>query len=108
MKTELSYVEISRIHSYVENMGVEFYDVQLEIVDHIASAIETEINRDPKRPFRDLFDSTLARFDNFETIVEEKQKQVIRQYNRYFRDCLISFFKWPKVLFTAVFLIVTY
>jgi hypothetical protein len=108
MKTELSYVEISRIHSYVEGMGVEFYDVQLEIVDHIASVIETEMNLNPKRPFRALFDSTLASFDDFDIIVEEKQKQVLRQYNRYFRDCLVSFFKLPKVLFTAVFLIVTY
>lgn len=102
MKKELSYVDISRIHSYVEGMGVEFYDVQVEIVDHIASVIEEQMMTNPEKPFKELFDSTLSKFTGFDGLVNEKRRQVARQYNRYVLQSLKSFFSWPKIIFTIL------
>lgn len=102
MRKELSYVDISRIHSYVEGMGVEFYDVQVEIVDHIASVIEEQLNMNPEKPFKEIFDTTLAKFTGFDGLVNEKCHQVARQYNRYVFQSLKSFFSWPKIIFTLL------
>ncbi|MEI7586624.1 hypothetical protein [Runella sp.] len=104
MKKELSYVDISRIHSYVEGMGVEFYDVQVEIVDHIASVIEEQMTIKPE----ELFDSTLSKFTGFDGLVNEKRRQVARQYDRYIIQSLKSFFSWPKVIFTLLLLWLIY
>lgn len=104
MKKELSYVDISRIHSYVEGMGVEFYDVQVEIVDHIASVIEEQMTIKPE----ELFDSTLSKFTGFDGLVNEKRRQVARQYDRYIIQSLKSFFNWPKVIFTLLLLWLIY
>ncbi len=108
MKRELTYTDVSRIQSYVENMGVDFYDVQVEIVDHIASAIEEQLILFPERSFQEVFDSTLASFDNLSPLVHEKLQQVTRQYNRYFRKSIFDFFKWPRVVFAIVLLGVIY
>jgi hypothetical protein len=102
MKTELSYIEISRIHSYVEGMGVEFYDVQVEIVDHIASVMEEQMMTNPEKPFKEIFDSTLSKFTDFDGLVNEKRYQVARQYNRYVLQSLKSFVSWPKIIFTLL------
>jgi hypothetical protein len=104
MKKEFSYVDISRIHSYVEGMGVEFYDVQVEIVDHIASVIEEQMTIKPE----ELFDSTLSKFTGFDGLVNEKRRQVARQYDRYIIQSLKSFFSWPKVIFTLLLLWLIY
>jgi hypothetical protein len=108
MKKELSYVDISRIHSYVEGMGVEFYDVQVEIVDHIASVIEEQMTIKPEEPFKEFFDSTLSKFTSFDGLVNEKRRQVARQYNRYIIQSLKSFFSWPKVISTLLLLWLIY
>lgn len=108
MKRELSCVDVSRISTYVESMGVDFYDVQVEIVDHIASEIEVQLEAFPERPFREVFDTTLASFDNFESLLYEKQSQVMRQYNRYFKKTINDFFRWPRLVFTAALLVLNY
>lgn len=102
MKKELSYIDISRIYSYVEGMGVEFYDVQVEIVDHIASVMEEQMSINPEKTFKEIFDTTLSKFTDFDGLVNEKRYQVARQYNRYVLQSLKSFFSWPKVIFTIL------
>ncbi|AXE19299.1 hypothetical protein DR864_16855 [Runella rosea] len=99
MTKELGYIDISRIYSYVEGMGVEFYDVQVEIVDHIASVMEEQMNMNPDKPFKEIFDATLSTFTDFDGLVNEKRRQVARQYNRYVFQSLKSFFSWPKIIF---------
>lgn len=108
MKRELSYVDVSRISTYVEAMGVDFYDVQVEIVDHIASEIEMQLEALPERKFQEMFDETLANFGDFDTIVFEKQSQVMRQYNHYFKQTIKAFFKWPRIVFTASLTLLCY
>jgi hypothetical protein len=102
MTKELSYIDISRIYSYVEGMGVEFYDVQVEIVDHIASVMEEQMNMNPDKPFKEIFDATLSTFTDFDGLVNEKRRQVALQYNRYVFQSLKSFFSWPKIIFTLL------
>jgi hypothetical protein len=102
MTKELSYIDISRIYSYVERTGVEFYDVQVEIVDHIASVIEEQMNMNPDKPFKEIFDATLSKFTDFDGLVNEKRRQVALQYNRYVFQSLKSFFSWPKIIFTLL------
>jgi hypothetical protein len=104
MKKELSKEQINRLYRYVNDNGVEYFDVQVELVDHIASKIEEQLDLYPETPTDEVFEQTLKRFKQrgFKQVVKEKEKQVARQYRRYWREGLKEFFTWPKVFFTAV------
>lgn len=41
---ELSKEQIKRIDTFLEGMGVEYIDIRLEMVDHIATEIEEKVN----------------------------------------------------------------
>lgn len=104
MKKELTKEQINRLYRYVSGMGVKYFDVQVELVDHIAAKIEARLHQNPGRSEAEIFDETLAAFakNGFRQVVREKEKQVGRQYRRYFWQNVKSFFSWPKVFFTAV------
>lgn len=104
MKRELTKEQINRLYRYVSGMGVEYFDVQVELVDHIAAKIEERLHQNPERSEAEIFDETLPAFakNGFRQVVREKEKQVGRQYRRYFWQNFKSFFSWPKVFFTAV------
>jgi hypothetical protein len=74
----------------------------VEIVDHIASVIEEQMNINPEKPFKEIFDATLSKFTDFDGLVNEKRRQVARQYKRYVFQSLKSFFSWPKIIFTVL------
>jgi hypothetical protein len=104
MKRELTKQEINRLYQYVNDKGVKYFDVQVELVDHIASKIEDQLDQLPDKPVDEVFQQTLKRFKKreFKQVVKEKEKQVRRQYRHYFWQNFKSFFSWPKVFFTAV------
>ncbi|KYG72049.1 hypothetical protein EV198_0094 [Roseivirga ehrenbergii] len=43
---KLAHYQIEHIRSYVKDQNIWYYDVQHELVDHIASAIETKMDED--------------------------------------------------------------
>lgn len=104
MKRELTTEQINRLYQYVADNGVAYFDVQVELVDHIASTIEERLNNHPEQSVDENFNKVLTVFKKygFKKMVKEKEKQVARQYRRYFWQNFKSFFSWPKVFFTAV------
>ena len=104
MKRELTKQQINFLYKYVADRGVEYFDVQVELVDHIASKIEEQLDLYPEKPTDEVFEQTLKRFKErgFKQVVKEKEKQVTRQYRRYGWESFKDFFTWPKIFFTAV------
>lgn len=43
---QLSAENLKFIDTYLQNSGVFYYDIRLELVDHIATAVETKMNSD--------------------------------------------------------------
>lgn len=104
MKRELTTEQINRLYRYVNDKGVEYFDIQIELVDHIASIIEERWNNYSEQSVDETLNGVLVAFEKygFKRLVREKERQVARQYRRYFWQNFKSFFSWPKVLFAAV------
>ena len=52
--------EIQFINTYLKNSGITYIDVRLELVDHIATALETQLNEDENLSFYDGFKSYMV------------------------------------------------
>lgn len=100
---KLSAEQIDQLFAFTKKKHVHHYDVQVEIVDHLASSIEEEMESDSKLTFDAALQLVYKRFGlfGFTHVVQEKQKAVERVNRNIWRSELKSFFTIPKFFFTA-------
>ncbi|AWV99237.1 hypothetical protein [Arcticibacterium luteifluviistationis] len=108
----LNASQIEQLYKFTERHYVDYYDVQTELVDHLASGIEARLEENPNQVFEQVLDDVFTGFGvmGFGSFVEEKQKEVAKKGRRMFWRAFISFFSIPKVLFSLglAFLIYNY
>jgi hypothetical protein len=81
---------------------VHWYDVQAELVDHLATAIEEKIAANPKLGFEQALDDVYRGFGykGFAGVVAERTAQVQRANSKFRRSLFLSYFRWPKMALT--------
>ncbi|MBT8231490.1 MAG: hypothetical protein KJN84_02605 [Bacteroidia bacterium] len=98
--SQLSKEEIQQIFDYTERMNTKYKDVQIEIVDHIASGIERAHLRYKDKTFaRKLYEFTgeLSN-DFFYQIESSKRKGIEKQWWRIFWQSVIKIIHPPMVI----------
>lgn len=110
MNSQLTKEQINLLHKYIATRGVEYFDVQVELVDHLASRIEEELDQNPEKSTDEVFKRTLKTFKkrDLKQVVKEKEKQVGRLYRRYWKEGFKDFFMGSKIFFTMVLIGVLY
>jgi len=101
----VSKKETEELFNVCKNYGVVYYDVQIELVDHLASLIEEQWEKDPQISFQQGLKNAVSSFgkSNFTKVTREKEKEVNRKYNLLLWKYFIEFYKWPKLLITITF-----
>lgn len=104
---ELTHGQIQKIENYCEQQGVIFYDVKLEIVDHIATLVEQQFNKYPDLSFESIFHSTNTDFNKkaINKIIKEKEIAIATKNKKMQLCYLKSFFSFPKVIMTIGYFI---
>jgi len=132
---KLTPEQIENLFELCEFHNVRYYDVQIELVDHIASSIEALWETNPELSFEEAafqvgeqfgidpgfnvaYDSLLPPISGknyigdsgFEAIKEAKEKELRRKYDRLQWKYIGEFYKLPKIILTlaitfAMFLI---
>jgi hypothetical protein len=122
---KLTQEEIENLFELCEFHQVHYYDVQIELVDHLASAIEAYWVTNPALTFEEAvlriceqfgvepffnaaYDSLLppisgkrvSEKSGFESIKEAKQKELSRKYDRLQWKYIGEYFKLPKFILT--------
>lgn len=97
--------QIKSLFQFCEKHFVKYYDVQVELVDHLANAIELEIAKDPKISFERALEKVHDSFGimGFAPLVAAKEKMAEKQSRKLFLRLFMDQFKWPKIL-TFLFL----
>jgi len=110
MHKTLNAEQIEQLYTFTRQHFVEYYDLQTELVDHLANAIETLWEVKPQLTFDDALKTEFKKFGiyGFSDVVEERQKALGKKYTklmvRYFRE----FFKLPRILLTIAMFVITY
>lgn len=107
---KLSEVEIDKLFQFTEKKMVRWYDLQIEIVDHLAASIEDEMSADSKLTFDLALEKVYKGFGifGFAKIVQERQNQLAKMAkNKWWREFL-HLFKWPNaVLLVLIISLIT-
>ena len=102
MERTLTKDEIAELYSYCQRRGVTHYDVQIELVDHLASLIEEHWKKQADDPYKYALYKAFKKFgpNGFKQVKEQKQKALNRKYRRILWNYLLEFYCWPKMLLT--------
>ena len=92
---------IDLIYKEVQRKGVRYYDVQLELVDHIATAIEQQVNDSNESP-KESIERELSKWseDRLDQFINEKEKALKRYWYRRAGSYMLAYFRLPKVVLT--------
>lgn len=105
MKVELTSSQINDLYAFVEKKKIKPLDVQIELVDHLASDIENEMLISPELTFEEGLKNIHAKFGRwgFDYFLQKAEQNIYKRQSRLMWDAFLSFFRWPKFAFTATF-----
>ena len=107
---KLTETHIQELYTFTRKHFVYHYDVQTELVDHLANDIENIWQAQPNLSFQDARDTSFKKFGifGFMDVIEAKQKQMNKRYGKILWRFFKEWFTLPKVvvtisLFLAIF-----
>ena len=100
---KLTSQNIEQLYKFTRQHYVEHYDVQTELVDHLANDIEQIWEENPTLSFEKARDISFKKFGifGFMDVVEEKQQQLGKKYRTVLWAYVKEWFQFPKIVLTA-------
>lgn len=100
---KLTPEEINELFLFCERHYVKYYDLQVELVDHLAEAIEIQLRKDNSISFSDALNNTFKDFGifGFSKIKTAREKALQKRYEKLFWRLILDYLKMPKVLLTG-------
>jgi len=96
--------QIEELYRFTRKHYVEHYDLQTELVDHLANGIEEQWKENPSLTFEEARNREFKKFGvfGFMDVVAERQKAMGRRYWRIILKFYKEWFTLPKIMFTLL------
>lgn len=100
----LSDEQVEQLFKFCAKHYVHDYDVQCELVDHLAEGVEAKLTADPALSFEKALEQVYIGFGikGFADVVRTKIKEVAKNGRRERRRLFLSYFTWPKAIILCV------
>ena len=100
----LTNSHIQELYKFTRQHYVEHYDVQTELVDHLANDIEQIWEEHPNLSFEDARDKSFKKFGifGFMDVVDAKKSQMIKKYFKIILKFVKEWFRLPKIVLTIL------
>lgn len=107
---KLTQHQTQDLYAFTRKHFVEHYDLQTELVDHLANDIEAMWQDEPKLSFADARDRAFKKFGifGFMEAIEQKAKAMNKRYRSYLWKELKKWFEIPQILATIVLFLIFY
>lgn len=107
---KLTTEQIDELFEFCRKHYVSRYDLQIELVDHLASSIEVQWKSNQDLPFSFILDNEFKKFGvyGFSKIKNQKVKELRRKYRKLLWKHTLEFYRWPKALLTLALTIILY
>lgn len=107
---ELTANQIEYLFAFTRKKMVHFYDLQIEIVDHLAERIKEGMAGNADLTFNQALDKVYAGFGifGFAHIVKDKQEAMHKLGNKRFYRAFKDQFTWPRAVRTFFFIGIVY
>ena len=98
---KLSQDQIQELYKFTRAHYVEHYDLQTELVDHLANGIEQQWAHSPKLSFDEAKQMEFKKFGvfGFMDVVAERQKAMGKKYRKIIWRFFMVWWSLPKLIF---------
>lgn len=102
----LNEIEINQIQTYCKSVGIKYYDVELELVDHMAEWVTDRMKTQNIR-FDDALQHLTIAFseEELKMIVEQKRILIRKKLMRLCINAIINYFKFPQIALTFLLVV---
>tara|TARA_R110002051_G_scaffold258937_3_gene318264 strand:- start:4977 stop:5666 length:690 start_codon:yes stop_codon:yes gene_type:complete len=99
---KLNEEEIQALYQFTRAHFVYHFDVQTELVDHLANGIELEQAKNPNVTFQEALHKEFKKFGvfGFQGVVEKRQKALSKKYWKLILRFYKAYFSLPKIMLT--------
>ena len=106
----LTQSQIQDLYAFTRKHFVEHYDLQTELVDHLANDIEQMWQINPHLSFDEARDKAFKKFGvfGFMNAIEQRGKVMGKRYRKYLWDELKKWFELPQIVINIGLFIVFY
>lgn len=106
----LSPDQIQQLYRFTRTHFVEYYDLQTELVDHLANGIEEQIRSKPNTTFQESLNLEFKKFGvfGFHDVIRDKTKSMEKRYWKILFSSYKEYFKLPKILLFLLFVAFVY
>ena len=112
---KLTTIEIDRLYKFTREHFVYHYDLQTELVDHLANGIEKRWEENPKLSFDDALHLEFKEFGifGFSDMIEKHNGVLSKKYTKIIFRFMREYIKLPKIIGTicailALFYVIRY
>lgn len=104
MMTELTPTQIDALYAFVERKNVKFYDLQIELVDHLASRMEQKWVEKPTLSFEEALSSVYAEFGtkSFNEFVQRAHIAANAKHQKIWWRYFKQFWQLPQLVITLL------
>lgn len=102
MQKKLTAAQIDKLYDFTEKNGVAYYDLQSELADHLAHAIEEQWAHGQNIKFKDALNASFNSFGpgGFEEVVTQRKKALGKRYEKLMKLYMLQFFTFPHIILT--------
>jgi hypothetical protein len=108
--SKISKEQTERLYRFTREHFVEHYDLQTELVDHLAQGIEKQWQEHPTLDFEKALQNEFKKFGifGFSDVVAERQMAMSKRYHKFIWHHFKEYFKLPKILMTLSAMLVLF
>lgn len=105
---KLNDLQVEKLYKFTSKHYVKYFDVQTELVDHLANGIEAQWQEDPEIPFEDALQKEFKKFGifGFSDVVEKQERAMEKKYFKIVWKESTLLLSRPKIFTPVVLLLI--
>ena len=107
---KLTTEQIEYVSYYVKSFDIKYYELQVELTDHMVTSMEEFWEQNPELSFEQVKENTFKKFTKPELkAIEKKRKQIlVEEYNKQQRKMVGTYLKFPKIMSCILLVIISF
>lgn len=107
---KLTAEQIKYVSNYVKSFDIKWYELQVELTDHMVTSMEEIWEKDPELSFHQVKQYAEDKFgrNGFKAIENERKNILQKEYNSNQRKMIATYLNFPKIIGSVLLVIVIY
>lgn len=107
---KLTAEQIDYVSNYVKSFDIKWYELQVELTDHMVTSMEKIWEKDPELTFHQVKQYAENRFgrNGFKAIEKERRIVLHKEFNRSQWKMVGEYLKFPKIVMSVLLVVFVY